>query len=158
MKYFKGIETLEQLKKEYRKLAKKFHPDLNEQDTTETMKAINLEYERLFDLLKNKSNHTYEQSESVDTFRDIINELIKYNDLTIDIIGSWLWISGNTFQAKETLKKLNFRWSKKRKKWYYHNDIETSKRVRGKNLTYNQIANKYGITRYKTNETTLIHG
>jgi hypothetical protein len=33
--------------------------------------------------------------------------------------GSWLWISGTTFEHKEELKALGCRWSKKRQKWYW---------------------------------------
>ena len=50
-----------------------------------------------------------------DKFKDIINELIKYNELTIEIIGSWLWISGNTYPLRDMIKNLGLLWSKGRK-------------------------------------------
>lgn len=49
MKYFKEGLSSEELKREYRKLAKQYHPDLNkQQDTTDIMKAINQEYDTYF--------------------------------------------------------------------------------------------------------------
>lgn len=140
--FFTGIETLEQLKKEYRKLAKKHHPDLNKKDTTEIMKAINVQYDALFEQLKKGDTHS--ENENVHTFKNIVNELIKYENITIDIVGSWLWIYGNgTFKIKDTLKNYGFRWSKNKKKWYFFEGIEKTKKVRGKK-TYQQIVNTYG--------------
>lgn len=46
MKYFTGIKTVEGLRKRYRELLKKFHPD-NENGSVE----INSEYDRLFSIL-----------------------------------------------------------------------------------------------------------
>ena len=54
MKYFANIETIADLKKEYRKLIKANHPD-NGGDTW-TMAEINNEYEKLFNLLKEGHN------------------------------------------------------------------------------------------------------
>ena len=51
MKYFKNIETLEQLRKEYNRLVKENHPDNGGSD--EAIKIINVEYEELFKVLKN---------------------------------------------------------------------------------------------------------
>ena len=49
-RYFKNAETLEQLRKQYKDLLKKHHPD-NGGNLTD-MQEINAEYDRLFKVLK----------------------------------------------------------------------------------------------------------
>lgn len=44
MKYFENIKNLEELRKEYKKLVKKNHPDMG--GSEEEMKIINVEYEK----------------------------------------------------------------------------------------------------------------
>ena len=44
-KYFKNVETLEELRKQYRDLLKKYHPDNG--GSEEITKDINTEYEQL---------------------------------------------------------------------------------------------------------------
>ncbi|MFA8998025.1 LPD29 domain-containing protein [Clostridioides difficile] len=53
MDYFENIESLEDLKNTYKKLAKKYHPDMGGDD--EVMKQINDEYDGLFPEWKKKS-------------------------------------------------------------------------------------------------------
>ena len=63
MKYFKNVETLEQLRKQYRDLLKKYHPDNG--GSEEITKEINNEYEQLFKVLKNRhSNESKSANES----------------------------------------------------------------------------------------------
>ena len=50
MKYFTNIKTLDDLKKEYRRLVMLNHPDRG--GDLETMKIINLEYEQKHEELK----------------------------------------------------------------------------------------------------------
>ena len=49
-KYFKDVNTLEELRKQYRDLLKRFHPD-NANGSTEATQEINAEYDRLFKVL-----------------------------------------------------------------------------------------------------------
>ena len=51
MTYFKNINSLAELKKEYRHLALENHPDKG--GNTEMMQQINVEFERLHEIWKN---------------------------------------------------------------------------------------------------------
>lgn len=67
MKYFTNCKNLEELKKEYRRLAMIHHPDRG--GDVEIMKAINNEYDMMFPVLKLKHNQsasepTHETAES----------------------------------------------------------------------------------------------
>ena len=100
-RYFKNPQTLEELRKQYRDLLKKFHPD-NENGSEEISKAINAEYEQLFKVLKNRheskgtdrtdsgSKKSYEDMkwnfEEDEKLRDILNKVIHFEAITIEII------------------------------------------------------------------------
>jgi len=124
MKYFNNPKTLEELKKQYRELALKHHPDMG--GNTETMKAINNEYDKLFPKLKDvhqtKDGTTYtakqETAETPEYFKDLINELMKMDGIIIEIIGCFVWVTGNTKPNKDRLKALNFQWHSKKTAWY----------------------------------------
>ena len=126
MKWFTNPTTLEELKKEYKKLAIKNHPDMG--GSTEAMQEINAEYERLFATLKDThrsaTGETYTAKEATtetpEQFITIIDKLIHLDGIAIEICGSWIWVTGNTFTHKEELKKLSFRYSKNKNAWYYH--------------------------------------
>lgn len=51
MKFFKAIKTLEELKKEYKKLARVHHPDMGGE--LKVMQEINAEFDSVYDVLKN---------------------------------------------------------------------------------------------------------
>ena len=147
MKYFVNIQTIEELKKKYKELAKKLHPDLG--GTKEEFQELNNEYDLLFKELKaNKKSNKANIKD--DKFKDIINELIKYNELTIEIIGSWLWISGNTYPLRDCIKNLGLLWSKGRKKWYYTNDELDNKNTHYKKKTYEELKQSYGYATIKS--------
>ena len=115
--------TLEELKKAYRQLAKDHHPDAVGGDG-ESMKIINNEYDFLFPQLKNihvnaeGETYTKENDEVADYFKDIINKIIGFKGIVIEIIGTFIWISGDTKPYKDTFKELGFKWSGKKFSWY----------------------------------------
>ena len=128
-KYFNPTpKTVEQLKKMYKKLAMQYHPDLG--GSTEVMQQVNNEYDTLFARLKNVHEkadgevYTAEDktAEMPEDFREIINRIIGLDGIEIELIGNWIWVYGNTYPHKETLKGLKFRWSKSKKSWYWHDE------------------------------------
>lgn len=147
MKWFINPQTLEELKKQYKTLVFKNHPDCG--GNTKDMQAINNEYDLLFQRLKdihtNASGKTYtkQTEEKPDQFKDIIAAIIHFENVTIEIIGGWLWLSGNTYPYKDILKEHGFKWSSKKSAWYFHN--EPYKKKSKKILTLDEIRELYGV-------------
>ena len=152
IKYFVNIETIEELKKAYKELAKKLHPDLG--GNKEKFQEMNNEYDLLFKDLKANKKANKTNINTNDNFKDIINELIKYNELTIEIIGSWLWVSGNTYPLRDMIKNLGMLWSKGRKKWYYTADTIDGKNTHYKKKTYDELKQSYGYSKIKSASST----
>lgn len=143
MRYFANVKDLEELRKEYKKLLKRFHPDQPE-GSEEATKAINAEYEMLFESLKNSSSNDTRNDfneEFDNAFRGILSKIIDLN-VDIEIIGSWIWLSGNTYVIKETLKRLGFRWINSRNRWAWHS--EPFRKTNGKKRSMNELRNYYG--------------
>ena len=154
MKYFKNCRTAEELKKEYRKLAMKLHPDIVEGDG-EDFKAMQAEFEKLWERLKNvhqnAKGETYTKTSETTTetpqeFIHIINVLITLVGVEVEICGKWIWVSGNTKPHKETLKQLKFKWAHKKQAWYYH--AEPYKKKSRRELTLDEIRDMFGSQHY----------
>jgi hypothetical protein len=58
-----------------------------------------------------------------------------------EIVGSWVWVSGDTKPFRATLKSLGLFFSGKKYKWYWHG---SARRSRGHGWTYQQIVSRYG--------------
>lgn len=165
MKYFKNINTLEELKKAYRRLAMENHPDVG--GDTETMKAINAEHDELFEILKREHNakaaadttgKTRATTETPEEFRDIVSVLLKLDGLEIELCYSWLWIGGNTKPHKDALKAAGCRWSANKKKWYWRHEENGGRRYRKKGgYTMDEIREKYGSERLDMGDYAAIH-
>lgn len=148
MKWFKNPETLEDLKKQYHRLAMKHHPDVG--GTEQAMKEINAEYEKLFSSLKdthkNAEGEFYQSrtatTETAAEFMDIIEKLIHMDGIEIELCGSWVWVTGNTRPHKDELNALAFRWSSSKAAWYFHRD--GYKKRSKKSLTLDEIRGYYG--------------
>lgn len=143
-KYFTA-KNLDELKAEYRRLVKKYHPDCG--GTDEIMKEINNEHDRLFEELKAKHNakadEYHQTTETAEEFREIIEALLNLDGLVIELCGSWLWISGQTMKHKDALKAAGCRWSSNKKMWYWRHE-EQGRRWHKGNRTIGEIRTKYG--------------
>lgn len=64
-KYFKNVKSLEDLKNQFKALARKNHPDAG--GNIKTMKEINCEYDALFPIWKNRHNAEEPQNQTTET-------------------------------------------------------------------------------------------
>lgn len=149
MKYFENIETLEELKKAYKKVVFMLHPDRNkDRDTTKEFQEMQNEYDKKFnevkDYKRNKDGVKYYKasSENVNLFKNIIDKIIHFENVNIELIGEWLWISGETKSYAEILKELKFRWSANKLAWYYHEG--SYKKASKKKLNMQDLRNLWG--------------
>ena len=153
-RFFQGCHTAEDLKKAYRKLAKKLHPDVG--GRKEDFQALQAEFSAAWDRLKNvhvnKDGKRYEKEtdETAEAFMGIIEELIRLKDVDTEICGSWIWCSGNTKPYKDLFRRLGFRWSKMKQAWYYHS--EPYRKYNGKEMSLDEIRGMYGSRRYQSEE------
>ncbi|MHB9652813.1 DnaJ domain-containing protein (plasmid) [Enterococcus faecalis] len=115
MKFIKDVTTLEELKRVYKKLALKYHPDMGGTD-----------------------------KETPQEWQEIIHKLLtlKMENVSIEVIGAFLWVSGNTKPYKEELKALNMKWSNNKKSWYLAPDGYKKRSKKKYNMS--DIRNMYG--------------
>ncbi len=165
-KYFKDVSTLEELRKQYKNLLKKYHPDNG--GSEEATKEINTEYERLFKILKDKHESRRKQTndneseysknmydwENDKAIREVLEKIINFDGIDIEIIGAWIWTSGNTYKYRKQLKELNFKFASKKKAWYFH--TEAFRKTSHKNLSMDDIRNYYGTTKVQPNRMELL--
>ena len=97
-KYFNECKTCEDVKKALR----------NGEEFKRMMNEYEIAFERLKNIHTNSEGETFqkETTETSKEFSDIINKVIFFEGVTIEIIGSWVWLSGGTFPYKDQIKEL----------------------------------------------------
>lgn len=142
------IKDIDSLKKEYFKLAKKYHPDAG--GTNEQMKDLNIEYEKMLKALLSGSTLNSEQRENelqIDkALRDVIDSIISLEGINIELIGKWIWVSGNTYPIHKILKAAGLVFFKKEGVPYWvYKGVESKSRG---GTTVEEIRKKYGVTKF----------
>lgn len=108
IKEFENVNGINEAKVIFKKLAKKLHPDVG--GSNEAFKLLNSVYN---DILQNKIYFSNESKFDIE-LEKIISQILHYEDITIEVVGSWIWLSGNTRAIKERLKELGFKWASKK--------------------------------------------
>lgn len=153
MQYFKNISTIEQLRKSYNVLAKQYHPDINHSpDAVRIMQDINAEYAAAFKWLQNHDSEHLNCYDKIDpaAYPEIISKIIGLTELTIEICGSWVWLTGKTWLYAEQLKSAGFKFSRSKKAWYWSDTIKGA-HFRGR-YSLNQIREKFGAQNIETQQ------
>lgn len=158
MKWFKDIDTIDALRKMYKKLVILHHPDNG--GSEDTIKEINSEYDVLFKKLKNDFEHkdTYNQAsdkqkqqydwEKDAQIREKVMKLSRLKDIKVEIIGVWIWVS-NCYEYRKELKELGFHWAPKKQMWYIH--FDDFHKFNPKPASMSHIRQKYGSVEVKFN-------
>lgn len=151
MKYFEG-STQEEIKKEYRDLSKKHHPDLG--GTASIMKEINAEYKEAIQKVLQEEGKSLTEIEDFmahdEKLRDALNEIIMINEVDAEICGCWIWVTGKTKEFKEKLKKAGFRWASKKKAWYWRDESQKKSKSR-RQVSLDKIRALHGSKRIENN-------
>ena len=143
-----GELTEKDIKAAYRKAALKYHPDRNPLGA-ELMKAVNAAFDVLMANI-DKINQFQSTDEHArynygDDLEKVLNVLSGLSGLVFEVIGNWVWISGETITHKETLKEIGCKWAAKKKQWFYRPDEHKSYWNREEH-TIEEIRAKYGTT------------
>ncbi len=155
-RFFKNVDTIEELYNQYKKLAMQHHPDHG--GNIEDMQQINAEYDelkkRVGNIHKNANGETYQterqNAETPDRFKDIINAVINF-DIDLELCGCWLW-AFNAYNYREQLKNLGFFYCSKKRAWAWTNeDPKKSKHT----LTIDEIRENYGSEIIKTRKAEI---
>lgn len=152
-KYFviSNETSIDELKKQYYRLAKIHHPDTG--GSNESFREMNDEYELLQNIILKNGN--FSDAEQVneqnisEIYRDIIDSIITIPGIIIELIGSWIWISGNTYPVKDQIKSAGFKFHSKKSMWFWypgeyrkHNNTE---------MDIEDIRQRYGSKEIKSN-------
>lgn len=145
--------TAQNIKSLYRDLIKKHHPDVGGSD--DDMKQINAEFSFLMQKGLNSFNAKNNNPESAEEtknrrqwqdfkeFSEILQKIIMLNGIIIEIIGSWVWISGQSYLHIEELKKAGFKYSGQKKAWYWYASMDAKRHYKG-HFNLNQLRQRHG--------------
>lgn len=143
LREFREITGINEAKKIYKTLAKKLHPDMDGGDE-ESFKLLNAIYN---DLIEHKIYFSNDIKIDIE-LEKIISLILHFENITIELVGSWVWVSGDTKEIKEKLKELGFKWASKKKMWFYGE-------MKGRNpkeKSMEEIKSKYGSETLKSEE------
>lgn len=141
-----GDLTEKDIKTAYKKSALKYHPDRNPLGA-ELMKAVNAAFDFLMANIDKinqfqsaDENARYDYSEELEKVLNILSGL---SGVVYEVIGNWIWISGDTKEHKDTLKEMGCKWTAKKKQWFYRPE-EHKSRCNRKEHSIDEIREMYG--------------
>lgn len=141
-----GNLTEKDIKTAYKKLALKYHPDRNPLGT-ELMKAVNAAFDVLIANIEKINQYQNEDGNAAYNYGEELEKvLVSLSGLVgivYEVIGNWVWISGDTREYKDALKEMGCKWAPKKKQWFFRPEEHKSTRNRREN-SIDEIREKYG--------------
>lgn len=140
----------EDIKRAYKSMVKKYHPDLNNGLDDNMIKLINNAYDALTDFDPSQVKGFEMESSLLDDLHSALKSIMGLHGLNIELCGAWLWVSGNTKDHKDKLKSAGFFWSQNKKEWYFRPKKYRS--YNRKSWSKDDIRIKYGSSGVKAKE------
>ena len=114
--HFEGCMSLRETKQRYLALARQFHP-ANGVDPI-TLFQIRLEYQQIArDPFYGFHQHPEDVKEDFLHYPDVVDKLLCWK-LSVELIGTWTWVSGETYPHREQLTEMGFTYEPLKKAWY----------------------------------------
>ena len=157
--YFRPTPSnLDDAKRMYRDLAMRYHPDRG--GDTRTMQDINAEWADLQTHFSRIDQDAYTRKAHAEgrkcaadfndmdkifaALREKIKAALEIPNVTVELCGLWIWVTGDTKPARETLKTMGFHFAPQKVAWYFAG-IPSNGRGR---KSLDEIRNIYGSTTY----------
>lgn len=126
--HFINCKDLDEARALFRKLAQKLHPD-HDGNQADFVAMVD-EFQRLQKFTWDNAGQAkwgagYQSTKDFVLSKEAMERLLavlRYPDLITEIIGTWVWVTGETRKYKDQLKELNFKWSPKKLAWNYHSE------------------------------------
>jgi hypothetical protein len=115
------------------------------------MQAINSEYAFACAKLAKGAGLSDEEADYEiklsELYRAAIEKIIHLPGIVIEIVGHWIWVTGNTRPVKEELKAAHFFFASKKCAWYFRAE---EYKTRGSGKSLEEIRRKYGSQQVNT--------
>jgi hypothetical protein len=144
--FFVGCYDEAALKTRFRDLCKIHHPDRG--GDLATMQALNAAYECALrgEFRKTMSDDDAEEAVNMSVaVAAKVAEIIGLEGLILEIVGRWLWVTGDTFTHRGALKTAGLWFASKKRAWYWHTPEDSVPRGGKKSLE--EIRSTYGSQR-----------
>ena len=114
--HFEGCISLREVKHRYLALAREHHP-VNGKDPI-TLFQVRMEYTQI---PRDPGYGFFQQSQDIledfQNYPKIVDKLLGWK-LNVALIGTWTWVSGETYPYREKLTEMGFNYEPLKKAWY----------------------------------------
>jgi len=133
MNYFINCNTMEEAHTLYKALARQNHPDVG--GDLRTMQEINAQYAQFCATFartegyeRQRQAHSENRKSAADFHNlDEVTEVLRakiefalnLGGVDIELMGLWVWLTGETRQHKDAIKAQGFKWAHKKQAWYF---------------------------------------
>jgi hypothetical protein len=152
--WFFECKTEQEIKKRFHELMLIHHPDRG--GNLETCQEIVGQYHEALKFCQytgteyNGERQTYHYEENREKeFEEAVNWAMTLPFCQVELIGTWLWITGKTYLIKDILKEKGVYWASKKYAWCFHVGLW---RRNKKRFELDDLRTKYGYETLKEQE------